>query len=162
MNFTQKELYLLKDQKSDEELCIKKYNDYASKANDTILTKLFSHLAKQEQEHLKSINQLLNGTVPQMPQPGQQLTQQEMMKKQEDMEVTALIDQPGMYNQNDCDMCYDSMNTEKYISGFYNTSIFEFRDKNIRNVLNHIQKEEQEHGEKLYKYMNSHNMYNPQ
>lgn len=162
MNYTQKEIYLLKDQKHDEELCVKKYNDYSSKSNDPALSKLFSYLSSKEQEHLNSINQLLNGTVPQMPQPGQQPTQQQMQKQQEDMEINAMISQPGTFNQADCDMCSDSLNTEKYVSGFYNTSIFEFRDPNIRKVLNHIQKEEQEHGEKLYKYMHSHNMYNPQ
>lgn len=162
MNYTQKELYLLKDQKHDEELCIKKYNDYSSKATDPTLSKLFSYLAKQEKEHLKSINQLLNGSVPQMPQPGQQPSQQQMQKQQENMEINALITQTGAYNQQDSDMCSDSLNTEKYVSGFYNTSIFEFRDKEIRKVLNHIQKEEQEHGEKLYNYMQSHNMYNLQ
>ncbi|WP_331470563.1 spore coat protein [Paraclostridium sordellii] len=46
------------------------------------------------------------------------------------------------------------------ISSTYNTAIFEFKNKEIRQVLNHIQKEEQEHGEKNYNYMNQHNMYN--
>ena len=35
-------------------------------------------------------------------------------------------------------------------------------DKNVRQVLNHIQKEEQEHGEKIYNYMASHGMYQVQ
>ncbi|WP_334307029.1 spore coat protein [Intestinibacter bartlettii] len=30
----------------------------------------------------------------------------------------------------------------------------------MRQVLNHIQKEEQEHGEEIYNYMNKHGMYN--
>ncbi|WP_334299750.1 spore coat protein [Terrisporobacter sp.] len=30
----------------------------------------------------------------------------------------------------------------------------------MRQVLNHIQKEEQDHGEKIYNYMNQHGMYN--
>ncbi len=50
----------------------------------------------------------------------------------------------------------------KYVSSTYDTAIFEFRDPNIRNVLNHIQKEEQQHGEVIYKYMESKGMYNPQ
>ena len=29
----------------------------------------------------------------------------------------------------------------------------------MRNALNHIQKEEQEHGKKLYDYMSQHNIY---
>ena len=47
------------------------------------------------------------------------------------------------YNEGDKLLCQDALSTEKYVSSTYNTSIFEFRDKNIRQVLNHIQKEEQ-------------------
>jgi spore coat protein CotF len=49
--------------------------------------------------------------------------------------------------------------TEKYVSGAYDTAIFEFRDPNIRQILNHIQKEEQEHGEGIFQYMQGHGMY---
>lgn len=64
------------------------------------------------------------------------------------------------YNETDKLLCQDALSTEKYVSSTYNTSIFEFRDKNIRQVLNHIQKEEQEHGEQIYNYMSQHGMYN--
>ncbi|HBM76400.1 MAG TPA: spore coat protein, partial [Clostridiaceae bacterium] len=37
-----------------------------------------------------------------------------------------------------------------------------FRDPNMRQALNHIQKEEQEHGEAIYNYMESKGMYNVQ
>ena len=63
-------------------------------------------------------------------------------------------------NEVDKMLCQDCLSTEKYVSSTYNTAIFEFKDKNVRQVLNHIQKEEQEHGEKLYNYMSQHNMYN--
>ena len=56
-------------------------------------------------------------------------------------------------------LCQDSLSTEKYVSSTYDTTIFEFRDTNARQVLNHIQKEEQEHGEKIYNYMSQHGMY---
>ena len=65
-------------------------------------------------------------------------------------------------NQDDKILCTDLLSTEKYVSSTYNTAIFEFRDENVRNVLNHIQKEEQEHGKKIYDYMASHGMYNQQ
>ncbi|MEG2144480.1 MAG: spore coat protein, partial [Oscillospiraceae bacterium] len=42
----------------------------------------------------------------------------------------------------------------------YDTSIFEFKNKNVRDTLNHIQKEEQEHGEKIYGFMAQNGMYN--
>jgi spore coat protein CotF len=62
----------------------------------------------------------------------------------------------------DADMCKDMLMTEKYISGTYDTSIFEFKDTNVRNILNHIQKEEQQHGESIYKYMESKGLYSIQ
>ena len=42
---------------------------------------------------------------------------------------------------------------EKHVSGVYNMSIFEFRAPQARDVLSHLQKEEQQHGEMLYGYM---------
>jgi spore coat protein CotF len=52
--------------------------------------------------------------------------------------------------------------TEKYVSGAYDTAIFEFKDAQVRNVLNHIQTEEQKHGEAISAYMQSKGMYSPQ
>ena len=70
--------------------------------------------------------------------------------------------QAGMTGQNDQNLCNDLLMTEKYVSNTYDTAIFEFTDSNIRQVLNHIQKEEQQHGEGIFNYMQSHGMYNPQ
>ena len=44
------------------------------------------------------------------------------------------------------------------MSSVYDTCIFEFTDANAREALNHIQKEEQEHGQMLYDYMAAHGM----
>jgi spore coat protein CotF len=52
--------------------------------------------------------------------------------------------------------------TEKYVSGTYDTAIFEFTNTAMRQALNHIQKEEQQHGEGIFNYMQSRGMYNPQ
>ena len=62
-------------------------------------------------------------------------------------------------NISDKDMCMDMLSTEKYVSGTYNTAIFEFKDTQVRDVLNHIQKEEQQHGEAISSYMISKGMY---
>jgi spore coat protein CotF len=59
-------------------------------------------------------------------------------------------------------MCTDMLMTEKYVSGAYDTAIFEFKDTGVRDVLNHIQKEEQKHGEAIYKYMESKGLYKAQ
>lgn len=65
-------------------------------------------------------------------------------------------------SQNDAAICNDMLMTEKYVSGAYDSAIFEFTDANVRQTLNHIQKEEQQHGEKIFNYMQSNGMYNVQ
>ena len=45
--------------------------------------------------------------------------------------------------------------TEKFVSSAYDTAIFECTNSNIRQILNHIQKEEQQHGEQIFNYMHS-------
>jgi len=160
MQLTQKEKYLLEDQKSHEEMCIKKYTNYSDIAHDPELKQLFQKHGQQEQQHLDTINQILNGTVPSVSQ-GQQ-GQQQNQQNQQNQAMQSSNQQTGKFDQADSDLCQDLLMAEKYVSGTYDTAIFEFRDTNIRKVLNHIQKEEQQHGEDIFNYMQSHGMYNPQ
>lgn len=148
MNLSQKERFLLEDQKSHEETCVEKYNEYASRAEDPQLKQLFKTYAQEEQEHLNTINQLLSGQIPNMNQQGHQ------NQKQQNQQPNSSIN-----SQADAMLCTDLLMTEKYVSGTYDTAIFEFRDPKIRDVLNHIQKEEQQHGEGIFKYMESKGMY---
>ena len=155
-NLSQKERLLLEDQKSHEKVCIEKYTNYANQAQDPELKQLFNTYAKQEQQHLNTINQILSGQVPNMnQQQGQQ--QQDQQNQQMDTQATG---NAGMVNQKDAMLCNDMLMTEKYVSGTYDTVIFECGDTNIRNALNHIQKEEQQHGEGIFNYMQSKGMYN--
>lgn len=64
----------------------------------------------------------------------------------------------GRKSENDEFLCHDALDTEKHVSSLYDTCIFEFTDAGARDALNHIQKEEQEHGKRLYDYMSAHNM----
>ena len=64
-----------------------------------------------------------------------------------------------MADQGDEVLCRDLLMTEKYVSGAYNTAIFEFSDTNARQTLNHIQKEEQQHGEGIMNYMKKKGIY---
>lgn len=153
VNLSQKERMLLEDQKSHEEMCIKKYSNYANQANDPELKQIFTSNGQQEQEHLNSINQILSGVVPSV---GGGQSQQNMQNYNQNQKSTY----SGMKNQNDADLCQDLLATEKYVSGTYDTAVFEFRDANIRKVLNHIQSEEQQHGEAIFKYMEKNGMYN--
>ncbi len=159
-HLTQKERFLLEDQKVQEEICVKKYNNYAQQTNDPQLKQLCQQLAQQEQQHLDTINQILNGQVPNMAQQSQQQNQQQ--SGQSSSTQSNATGQTGMTNQSDADLCTDLLSTEKYVSGTYDTAIFEFRDANIRQALNHIQKEEQQHGEQIFNYMQNNGMYNAQ
>ena len=158
VDLTQKEKMLLQDQKSHEEMCIKKYTSYANLAQDEELKQIFLSNASQEQNHLNSINQILNGQVPSVGGQQNQQSQQNMKSSNQNQNSTY----SGMKSQSDADLCQDLLATEKYVSGTYDTAVFEFRDANIRKVLNHIQSEEQKHGEAIFNYMQKNGMYNPQ
>ncbi len=152
LNFTQKERMLLEDQKTHEQVCVDKYNNYANQVQCPQLKSLFQDYAQQEQTHLDSIKQMLNGQIPDMNQ-----------SQTQSPAPTSMSQAPGaMANQSDAVLCNDMLMTEKYVSDTYNTAIFEFVDTNVRQVLNHIQKEEQQHGEGIFNYMKDHGMYNPQ
>ncbi len=171
ISLTTKERMLLEDQKKHEEICIEKYNSYAKQATDPQLKNIFSNHAKIEQEHLNTINQILGGQVPSMNQQGISGMQGSsgmqggsQMNQGQGMQQTSPPAglQPNSTNMvTDQSMCNDILMTEKFVSGAYDTAIFECKDTQVRDVLNHIQKEEQKHGEAIYKYMESKGMYNP-
>jgi spore coat protein CotF len=160
ITLTQKERLLLEDQKSHEQICIEKYTNYANQAQDPQLKQIFNLQAQDERTHLDSINQLLSGTIPQMGQQQNQNSSQNMINQ--NSAPTMNNTQVNTANVSDADMCKDLLMTEKYVSGTYDTTIFEFRDTRVRDVLNHIQKEEQKHGETIFQYMESKGLYNPQ
>ncbi len=167
MTFTlsTKERLLLEDQKSHEQICIEKYNNYANLACDAQLKTIFQTNAQQEQTHLDTINQLLMGQIPNMNQQGGSQAQQQP-KQQQQPAPPASPTMPGNQGTtspvSDKDLCTDLLMTEKYVSGAYNTAIFECKDTQVRDILNHIQKEEQKHGESIFKYMESKGLYTPQ
>ena len=68
----------------------------------------------------------------------------------------------GAANNNDKILLQDMLSTEKFVSSAYDTSIFESAQPTVRQALQHIQKEEQQHGEQLFQYMSSHGMYQVQ
>ncbi len=148
MKLTQKETMLLQDLKTSEEICIEKYGQYAEKAEDQALADLFTTLRGKEQEHLSTIDQLMAGKVPMMA-GGQQGGQGQPGDGQE---------AHRSHSKTDEYLLKDALDTEKHVSAVYDTCIFEFTDAGARQALNHIQKEEQEHGQMLYDYMAAHGM----
>ena len=146
MQLTEKESMLLQDLKTSEEICIEKYGQYAQKAEDQALADLFLTIRAKEEEHLNTIRELMAGKVPMMAggQGGES-------------------GQPGdgkaarqSHSRTDEYLLKDALDTEKHVSGVYDTCIFEFTDPGAREALNHIQKEEQEHGQMLYDFMAAH------
>ncbi|HAZ36697.1 MAG TPA: spore coat protein [Clostridiaceae bacterium] len=173
VNLSQKERSLLTDLKGHEEVCIEKYSNYANQANDPELKNMFNTHESDEKDHLNTINQILSGTVPSMGAgggvgggagaagtSGTSRTAGTAMPKTSNMQSQGKS--TGMNNADASSLCKDLLMTEKYVSNSYDTSIFEFKDTGVRDALNHIQKEEQKHGEDLYNYMAKNNMYNMQ
>lgn len=150
MQLTQKETTLLKDLKDQEKLCVEKYTKYSSQALDPQLKELFTSIANVEQGHLNTLTQIEQGNSPSMGGGSQTV-------KSTFTSNYGMGDTPD--KQADAYLCGDLLADEKHVSGLYNTCIFEFKEQTLRNALNHIQKEEQEHGKAIYDYMSTNNMY---
>lgn len=153
MNLTTKETDLLKDLKGQEELCIEKYGKYANEAHCDELKCIFNEIADVEREHLKTVNELMGGSVK--PVGGSGSTRKSSCGTGN---CRATYSDPE-WKKKDAFLCSDMLSTEKHVSSLYNTSIFEFSDPQARNVLNHMQTEEQDHGLAIYDFMNANNMY---
>ena len=150
MVLTQKESTLIKDLKGQEQLCIDKYEKHAECAHDPQLKQLFTKIAGVEREHLSTLNQIESGTVP-ATGGGKQATIPTFTAYHTQGETPE--------KKQDCYLCTDLLTTEKHASNLYNTCVFEFGQTALRQVLNHIQTEEQQHGEQIYKYMQANSMY---
>ena len=148
MTLTQKETTLLSDLKSQEQLCIEKYTKYESEAKDPSLKALFSNVKSTEQNHLATISRIMNGEEVAMS----------AAPKATKLECPTSTCTAAEKEQ-DAFLCKDALSMEKHVSSLYDTCIFEFSSPTLRDTLNHIQKEEQNHGEQLYEYMSKNNMY---
>lgn len=149
INLSQKERMLLEDGKKQEELCIKKYSGYSNQVKDVQLKSLLTEIGQEEQHHLDMINQMLQGMEPNMAH-----------NKGATNTFSDTAFQGSTVTTEDKTLLDDLLATEKYVSAFYDTTIFESADPKVRQAVQHIQKDEQNHGEKLFNYMHSHGMYN--
>ncbi len=153
MILTQKETSLLEDIKSQEQLCVEKYEKCEREAKDPQLKSLFSSISATERQHLDTINKILGGTVPDMQQGGCS------SKEPDSFQTTYGADSNQQDKEHDKFLCSDTLATEKHVSSVYNTSVFEFKNEDVRHALYHIQGEEQHHGKIIYDYMNTNGMY---
>ena len=150
MVLTQKERGLLCDLRTQEQLCIEKYNKYSALACDAELQNLFKTIASNEQNHLNTVNGML----------GENAAADASFSSfaSEDSCKESACDSHSDSKKYDAYLCQDALAMEKHASSLYDVSIFEFGDTNARNTLNQIQKEEQNHGQQLYSYLSSHNL----
>ncbi len=148
--FNQKECTLLQDLKKKEELCIEKYTKCEHNASCDKLKQLMNKIAGEEREHLKTLCSIMNSNIPPVPQ---------QVKPTPTMPTGCCYTNGSCEYQNDKFILEDLLSTEKYVSSMYDTCIFEFKDTSVRANLNHIQKEEQQHGEMLYSFMAQNGMY---
>ena len=143
MKLNQKEVQLITELKSQEELCVKKYDFYAKQAKDPELKNLFKKLLKYEQTHYDMLDSLSKGTVPQIK------TKTPLANKYEP-KTGGTVDQAG--KEFDKFLCTDVIATEKYVATAYNDDLFYFCSPEVRNVLNAIMTDEQNHAEMIWKY----------
>lgn len=150
MTLTQKESTLLSDLKSQEQLCVEKYGKYENDAHDPCLKSLFKSIKSTEEGHLSTISRIMSG--------------EEVSSSSAPSAVSAKLECPlsscsEADKKSDAFLCKDALTMEKHVSRLYDMSIFEFSNPTLRDTLNHIQKEEQNHGEQLYEYMSKNGMY---
>ena len=150
MQLNQKQTMLLQDLKSQEEICIQKYNNYSSMSISGDLKNLFNDLSNAEKSHLNTLNEILNGNTPQMNSNSFGTSFQGC--------TTKSAYSTFELKKQDEFLCKDALAMENHVSSVYDVSIFEMADSSIRNALNHIQKEEQQHGEKIYQFMSCNSM----
>ena len=201
---TQKELMYLKDAKKHEELCVAKYNAYTSAASCQELKQILQYAGQQEQNHLQTVTQMLQGQMPQMgggsggqqryggqsgygSQQYGQMSQQQMGSRGSYQQYgggqgssqgygqamghgqsytgstteaeASKTQYTGQGQLSDEQMCNDLLTTEKAISDMYDHAVFESSNPQIRQTLNHIQKEEQEHAFAIFQYMQKKGWY---
>lgn len=143
MKLKPQEAQLVTDLKTQEELCVQKYNFYATQAKDPELKDLFKKLSKYEQNHYDMLNDLLSGTVPHIK-----------VKSPLAVDYEPKSAHPGDKACKDFDkfLCTDIIATEKYVATAYNNDLFYFASPEVRNVLNAIMTDEQNHAEMIWKY----------
>ncbi|MCI8458689.1 MAG: ferritin-like domain-containing protein [Clostridia bacterium] len=143
MKLNQKEVQLITELKNQEELCVQKYDFYAAQAKDPELKSLLKKILKHEQAHYDMLEDLMKGTVPTIKN-----------KTPSAVKYEPKGTHPGDQKCKDFDkfLCTDIIATEKYVATTYNNDLFYFASTDVRNVLNAIMTDEQNHAEMIWKY----------
>lgn len=151
MNLNQKETELLKELKGAEQLIAGKYEKAAQYASDAQLKNLFQSIAENERKHFDALNTIGSGSIP--------MENGSSVQPSAEQTFTAVYTDETQQKKDDCFLCTDLLESEKHSSHLYDTCVFEFRNEKVRETLNAIQRQEQEHGKMLYDYMKTNGMY---
>ncbi len=151
MQLTEQETNVIKDLQTQEKTCVEKYRFYENSAKDSRLKELFHRIGDEEQEHFDSLGQVLKGDVP-------KVTAATSGTEGYSPSVTYSAGDNSEDKKHDAFLCTDCIGTEKLVSSTYNEDLFKFAATNVRKLLNHIQTEEQNHAEMIYKYKTANGM----
>lgn len=180
MQLTQKERMYLQDAKSQEELCIAKYNHYSGVVANQELKQILQWAGQQETHHLQTISDLLQGRTPQMGGQGHSIPVNQIIsqttsgasanrsrspqgRSPQGQTMQASTSQfTGHGVLTDQQICQDLLTMEKAVSDMYDHAVFESTSQPLRQTLNHIQKDEQDHAFALFKFMEQMGWYQPQ
>lgn len=154
MVLTQKESMLLNDLKTQEQTCIEKYERYAADACDRRLGTLFWDLSQVERGHLSKINAILAGKDVTGSAESPSVPNEDF---KDNPTYTAMSE--GEDKNTDSYLCQDALQMEKHVSALYDTVIFECTTQELRDLLAEIQRDEQNHGKRIYDYMSANGMY---
>ena len=151
MSLNQKEQSLIQDLQEQEKLCIQKYTRYVEQAHDQELKNLFDTLRENEINHYEALEQLKKDSTTQPDV--KHLDAAKSCPKS-----TNTSESNSREKEDDAYLCTDSIATEKMISTSYNEDLFQFSSTAVRDTLNQIQTDEQNHGEMIYKYKTANGM----
>ena len=145
MLLREKERSVIQDLQTQEQTCIEKYGKYSQQAKDPVLKNLFTNLQGEEQKHYDSLQQVLDGVVPDC-----NCNDSEGKNYQPKASYSILTDSEDKKSDNF--LVTDCIATEKLVSSEYNTDVFAFNDADLRKLLADIQIEEQNHALMMNKY----------
>lgn len=151
MALNQKEQQLIQQLQDQETLCIKKYDRYMEQAKDPELKNLFKELKENEQNHFDALAHIKNN---ESGKPS--LTPVDAANYNPKSTYTSGCNTAD--KENDEFLCTDAISTEKYISTEYNDELFQFASTQVRDTLNQIQTDEQNHANMIYKYKTANGM----
>lgn len=140
------EKVFLKNLRTQEQMCVDKYKFYAAQAKDPQLQQLFGDIGRREEKHYNLLSALMKGELPEAK------NRRSDMVKAYEPKAAYTANSKSADKLHDQFLCTDAIATEKYVAGAYNDDLFRFSMPTVRDLLNTLQTDEQNHAEMLWKY----------